>query len=115
MRERIAGQQRFVNEVLAHVQTGVVVVGQNSRILAVNRRASELLDLGGKVIVGQDTRHLPSRVADVVFETLQTGREIHQREVVLPPGHRPLGISATRFAMTPGMRGGGRAVGSPWR
>ena len=102
LRDRIAGQQRFVNEVLAHVQTGVVVVGQNSRILAVNRRASELLELGGKVIVGQDTRQLPSRVADVVFETLQTGREIHQREVVLPPGHRPLGVSATRFAMTPG-------------
>jgi len=52
LRDRIAGQQRFVNEVLAHVQTGVVVVGQNNRILAVNRRASELLDLGGKVIVG---------------------------------------------------------------
>ena len=102
LRDRIAGQQRFVNEVLAHVQTGVVVVGQNSRVLAVNRRASELLELGGKVIVGQDSRQLPSRVADVVFETLQTGREIHQREVVLPPGHRPLGISATRFAMTAG-------------
>jgi signal transduction histidine kinase len=102
LRDRIAGQQRFVNDVLAHVQTGVVVVGQNGRILAVNRRASELLDLGGKVIVGQDSRHLPSRVADVVFETLQTGREIHQREVVLPPGHRPLGVSATRFAMTAG-------------
>lgn len=99
LRDRIAGQQRFVNEVLAHVQTGVIVVGQNSRVLAVNRRASELLDLGGKVIVGQDSRQLPSRVADVVFEALQTGREIHQREVVLPPGHRPLGVSATRFAM----------------
>jgi signal transduction histidine kinase len=102
LRDRVAGQQRFVNEVLAHVQTGVIVVGQNSRILAVNRRASELLELGGKVIVGQDSRHLPSRVADVVFEALQTGREIHQREVVLPPGHRPLGVSATRFAMTVG-------------
>ena len=102
LRDRIAGQQRFVNEVLAHVQTGVVVVGQNSRVLAVNRRASELLELGGKVIVGEDSRQLPSRVADVVFEALQTGQEIHQREVILPPGHRPLGVSATRFAMTAG-------------
>ena len=102
LRERIAGQQRFVNEVLAHVQTGVVVVGQNSRVLAVNRRASELLELVGKTIVGQDSSQLPSRVADVVFEALQTGRDIHQREVVLPPGNRPLGVSATRFAMTTG-------------
>lgn len=89
LRDRIAGQQRFVNEVLAHVQTGVVVVGQNSRVLAVNRRASELLELGGKVIVGEDSRQLPSRVADVVFEVLQTGQEIHQREVMLPPGTSP--------------------------
>ena len=111
LRDRIAGQQRFVNEVLAHVQTGVVVVGQNNRILAVNRRASELLDLGGKVIVGQDTNHLPSRVADVVFETLETGREIHQREVMLPPGHRPLGVSATRFTMT---GGGAMATENGW-
>jgi signal transduction histidine kinase len=102
LRDRIAGQQRFVNEVLANVQTGVVVVGQNSRVLAINRRASELLELGGKVVVGEDSRQLPSRVADVVFEVLQTGREINQREVVLPPGHRPLGVSATRFAMTAG-------------
>ncbi len=99
LRDRIASQQRFVNEVLAHVQTGVVVVGQNNRILTVNRRACELLDIEEKAVIGQDIRRLPSRVADVVFEVLQSGQEIHQREVVLPRGHRPLGVSATRFTM----------------
>jgi signal transduction histidine kinase len=99
LRERIASQQRFVNEVLAHVQTGVVVIGQNNRILTVNRRACELLDIEEKAVIGQDIRRLPGRVADVVFEVLQTGQEVHQREVVLPRGHRPLGVSATRFAM----------------
>jgi signal transduction histidine kinase len=99
LRDRVAGQQRFVNEVLAHVQTGVVVVGHTNRILTVNRRACELLDIEEKAVISQDIRWLPSRVADVVFEVLQTGKEIHQREVVLLRGHRPLGISATRFAM----------------
>jgi signal transduction histidine kinase len=99
LRDRVAGQQRFVNEVLAHVQTGVVVVGHTNRILTVNRRACELLDIEEKAVISQDIRRLPSRVADVVFEVLQTGKEIHQREVVLLRGHRPLGISATRFAM----------------
>ena len=99
LRDRIASQQRFVNEVLAHVQTGVVVVGQNNRIFTVNRCACELLDIEEKAVIGQDIRRLPSRVADVVFEVLQTGQEIHQREVVLPRRHLPLGISATRFAM----------------
>jgi signal transduction histidine kinase len=99
LRDRIAGQQRFVNEVLAHVQTGVVVVGQNHRVLTVNRRACELLDIDEKAVTGQDIRRLPSRAADVVFEVLQTGKDVHQREVVLPRGHRPLSVSATRFAM----------------
>jgi signal transduction histidine kinase len=99
LRDRIAGQQRFVSEVLAHVQTGVIVVGQNQRILTVNHRACELLELNDQEVVGQDIRRLPSRVADVVFEALQTGQEIRRREVTLPQGHRPLGISATRFAM----------------
>ena len=58
--------------------------------------------LNDKEVVGQDISRLPSRVADVVFEALQTGQEIHQREVTLPREHRPLGISATRFAMTSG-------------
>jgi signal transduction histidine kinase len=101
-RDRIASQQRFFQEVIAHVQTGVVVVGQNHHILTVNRRAYELLELADKPVVGQDIRSLPGRVADVVFEALQTGQEIHQREVTLPRGQRPLGISATRFAVTPG-------------
>jgi len=102
LRDRIASQQRFVNEVLAHVQTGVVVVGQSNHVLTVNRRACELLELNDKEVVGQDISRLPSRVADVVFEALQTGQEIHQREVTLPRGHRPLGVSATRFAMASG-------------
>ncbi len=97
--DRIAGQQRFVNEVLAHVQTGVVVIGQNNRILTVNQRACDLLKLEEQSLVGQDTRRLPGRVADVIFEVLQTGRDIRQREVALPRGNRPLSISATRFAM----------------
>jgi len=102
LRDRIANQQRFFQEVIAHVQTGVVVVGQNHHILTVNHRAYELLELADKSVVGQDIRSLPSRVADVVFEALQTGQEIHQREVTLPRAQRPLGISATRFAVTPG-------------
>jgi signal transduction histidine kinase len=97
--DRIVSQQRFVNEVLAHVQTGVVVVGQNNRVLTVNPRACELLNIEEKSVVGQDTRRLPGRVADVVFEVLQTGGDIRQREVVLPRGNRPLSISVTRFSM----------------
>jgi signal transduction histidine kinase len=98
LRDRIASQERFLSEVLAHVQSGVVAVGQDSRILSINRRARALLDLGDEAIVGQDSSRLPSRVGDVIFEVLQTGQEICDREVTLPRSNRPLSISAARFA-----------------
>jgi len=97
LQERIASQQRFMGEVLAHVQTGVVVVGHDSRILSFNQHARELLETGEQNIIGQPIARLPSRVADVVFEALQTGHEIREREVAFPPLNRPLCVSATRF------------------
>jgi signal transduction histidine kinase len=98
LRDRVAGQQRFLGEVLAHVQSGVVAIGQDSRILSINRQARALLDLDDETFIGQDISRLPSRVSDVIFETLQTGAEICDREVVLSRSNRPLSVSATRFA-----------------
>ncbi len=97
LRDRVAGQQRFMTEVLAHVQSGVVVAAHDGRILSVNQYAREVFDLQGQELVGEELGKLPSRVADVIFETLQTGNVIRNREVVLPKSNRPLSISATRF------------------
>ena len=100
LRDRIAGQQRFLSEILAHVQSGVVAVGQDSRILTINRQACALLGLGDDVVAGQHVSRLPARVSDLLFETLQMGQEIRNREVVLPRSNRPLSVSAVRFAAT---------------
>jgi signal transduction histidine kinase len=108
--DQIDGQQRFMSEVLAHVQSGVVVIGETGRILNLNRRAHELLELGDRDVTGQEIRVLPSRVADVLFEALHTGQEIRQQEVTVPRGSRLLGVSATRFAPA-SSRGGLVAVG----
>ena len=104
--DQVAGQQRFMSEVLAHVQSGVIVIGREQRVLSVNRYARELLGLGNRDVTGESLRSLPSRVADVLFETLQTGQEIYKREVTLPPGNRPLGVSTSQFALGSGSRPG---------
>jgi nitrogen-specific signal transduction histidine kinase len=96
--DQVANQQQFIGEVLANVQSGVVVMGQGGRVLCVNNRARQLLELGTQDIVGHRTSRLPSRVADVLFEVLETGREVGQREVMLPLTNRPLAVSAKRFA-----------------
>ena len=97
--DQIAAQQKLLSEVLANVQSGVVVVDHAGRILNINRRASELLEIAGADLTGQNLNRLPGRVADILFEAAKTGAEIRQREVTVPRGHRPLGVSAARFAM----------------
>jgi len=93
--DQISDQQHFMSEVLTNIQTGVVVVSRDSRILHLNKRVYGLLNLGAQDLVGQRANMLPPVVADTIFEALETGREIRQREVALPPEGRPLGITAT--------------------
>jgi len=97
LQAQVVAQQRFMSEVLAHVSSGVIVAGQDGRIVSINARANELL--GGQV---------PAVVMDVLMEALQTGEEIRQHEVTLPGTGAPLSVSATRFAAT--ATGGGHAV-----
>lgn len=97
LQAKVAGQQRFVSEVLAHVQSGVVVVGQDDRLLSVNRRARDLLGLDDGELVGQELNRLPACVADALFEVLQTGKALQDREVTLLRSRRPLRVSAARF------------------
>lgn len=96
--EQVAAQERLLSEVLAHVQSGVLVVAKGGRVLTLNQRARALFEGEAKEWAGQDLSALPSRVADVVFESLETGQEIRQREVVLTRSNRPLSVSVTRFA-----------------
>lgn len=103
LQAKIAGQQCFMAEVLAHAQSAVIALGQDDRILCANRRARQLLDLGDAELVGRDSNCLPPCVGDALFEALQTGREIRQREVQLPRTRRPLSVSATRFATSLGV------------
>jgi signal transduction histidine kinase len=110
LRDQMAAQRRLLTEVLANVQSGVVVVGPEGYILSLNRCARELLELGADDCVGQALNRLPSLVGDVIFETLQTGKEIRQREVTPLRGHRPLGVSVTR---SPAGIGGSPMAGGP--
>ena len=98
LNEQLAAQQRLVGEVLANIQTGVLVVGHDGRLLSLNPCARQLLDVGEADVTGQRLTVLPARVADLVYEVLQTGRAVRECEVVLPGSKRPLHLSATRFA-----------------
>lgn len=95
--ERIAAHQRLFSAVLANVHSGVLVVGEGERILAINDFARQLLDLGTAELVGQPLASLAGRVGDVVFTALQQAGQVWEQEVVLPGSQRPLRVCVTRF------------------
>jgi signal transduction histidine kinase len=95
LNSRVRRQERFMSQVLAEIQSGVLVLGSDCRVLVLNDRARQLLDLGTEDPV--KSSQLPARVADVVFETLKTGVEIRRREVTLPRSGTLLSVSAIRL------------------
>jgi len=96
LNNRIARHERFMSRVLSEIQSGVLVIDGECRILVLNERGRELLDLPADDRSNQSKR-LPACVLDVVFETIKTGAEILRREVLLPKCGRLLSVSATRL------------------
>ncbi len=88
-------QRQFYTDVLTRVQTGVLIVGPDHRIVSLNPRVAELLGVTAADCGGQPLTILPACVADVVFEAMLTKQPVPRREVTLPRGARVLGMSVS--------------------
>lgn len=97
MSAQVAHQQRFTADVLANIQSGIVVVNDRNEIVLLNDRLRDLLALPRAEARGRNLSWLPPAVADVIFESLRLGKNIAQREVALPRSERALGVTTTRF------------------
>jgi PAS domain S-box-containing protein len=106
--DQVDGQQKFIADVFRHVPTGIVVIGQDGRLLTVNRSAGEMLGLAEQDLAGLNATMLPGLISDAIFEALQTGQEVRRRELTLPRTNKILGVTATRFEVA---RGGAAANG----
>jgi signal transduction histidine kinase len=98
LHQEVASQQAFMQDVLAHVQSGVVVIDAQHKIAAINHRAAALLNLGEKSALGADLSWLPAQVGDVLFQTAQSGQAAQHREITLAQTGRVLSVSTSRFA-----------------
>jgi PAS domain S-box-containing protein len=99
----VRAQHRFIEQVLAHLQTGAVTIDTAGRVTLFNRRAEEILGVPRNQVIGQDLRALPSPLGDLLFDTGRGGRELRLQEVSLPA--RPtftLEVSTSRIFSSTG-------------
>jgi PAS domain S-box-containing protein len=73
----------FNQRILEHMSSGVVTIDADDRIRTMNRRASEILDVDRRGVVGQDLRVLPSPLGDMLYEASKSGRSRPATEVRL--------------------------------
>jgi nitrogen-specific signal transduction histidine kinase len=92
LHHELARAKEFNERILTHMASGVVTIGRDHRIGTLNRRAEDILGLDGAT-VGQDLRHLPSPLGDMLFETLTTGRALARSEIELALGRRWLEVA----------------------
>ena len=103
----VRAQHRFIEQVLAHLQSGAVTIDATGRVTLFNRRAEELLGLARSEVLGQDLRALPSPLGDLLFAAVRDGQELRLQEVSLP--RRPtaaLEVSTSRIVSADGVAAG---------
>jgi PAS domain S-box-containing protein len=86
-------EREFSERILAHMTSGVITIGRDERIGAVNRRAEEILALKAAEVLHRDLRVLPSPLGDMLLQALATGQALPQAEVQLALPRRWVEVS----------------------
>ncbi|HID10744.1 MAG TPA: GAF domain-containing protein [Candidatus Latescibacteria bacterium] len=99
-------QKAYIEQILSGMSSGVVNIDRRERVTFFNRRAGEILGKDVSEMLGEDLRHLPSPLGDMLFETLQGGKTYWKHTVKLLPDRKPLEVS------TYPLRNGDEIIGS---
>lgn len=97
LHHEIRNQKLFTENILQHMNSGVVAINKEERIHTFNPKAGELLALTPQEVIGKDLRLLPSPLGDLLYETFITGKALRKKEIALPYGRIPLEINAYRL------------------
>jgi nitrogen-specific signal transduction histidine kinase len=86
-------EKEFNERILARMSSGVITIGPDQRIVAVNGRAAEILGVSVREVLHHDLRVLPSPLGDMLFEALAKGRTVTRADVQLALRNLPLEVS----------------------
>lgn len=116
-KREVEGQRAYLEAVLASLSSGVISLGRDSVIRAINRRASESLGVDLKECLGQDLSKLADEHAflqpfvDVITRRRGDEDASWREEVILHGTHGRLVLMCRGTALqTSGRRGGGMVV-----
>lgn len=93
LHHQVINQKAYFENILQRMNSGVVAINNENRVITFNSRASALLQISREETMGKDLRLLPSPLGDLLYETLTTGKEILKEEYTLAKGRVPLEIS----------------------
>jgi PAS domain S-box-containing protein len=93
----VRAQHRFIEQVLAHLQSGAITIDAGGRVTRFNRRAEELLGLPLGEVLGQDLRALPSPLGDLLYEAMRGGRQLRLAEIHVPRRQAVFEVSTSRI------------------
>ncbi|HEV8310434.1 MAG TPA: GAF domain-containing protein [Methylomirabilota bacterium] len=102
----VRAQHSFIEQVLAHLQSGAITLDAGGRVTLFNRRAEEILSLPRADVLGRDLRALPSPLGDILFDTFRGGPELRLQEVTLPRRPTGLEVSTSRILGPTGVPAG---------
>jgi nitrogen-specific signal transduction histidine kinase len=86
-------EKEFNERILARMSSGVITIGPDEKIAAINGRATEILGMPAGEVLHRDLRVLPSPLGDMLFEALSKGRSVTRTEVQLALRNLPLEVS----------------------
>jgi PAS domain S-box-containing protein len=93
LHERLVNQKIYIESILQRMNSGVVAIDHSQKITTFNQRAGEILNKSPNELINQDLRALVSPLGDMLYETLQRGKEYHKKNLELAETKIPLEVS----------------------
>jgi signal transduction histidine kinase len=107
LHEELESQKTCIENILAHMNSGVITMGTDEKIHIFNQRAADILQKHADAVINEDLRHLPSPLGDLLYETLVQGITYQKQEIALSADKRLLYVDTYQI-----FDGHGRIAGS---
>lgn len=86
-------QKQFTENILQCMNSGVIAIDGNDRVITFNEQAGRILNMCPEEILGGDLRLLPSPLGDLLYGTFSAGKIYDKEEFQMAQGNLPIEIS----------------------